>query len=219
MGISSRVTVGWLGCPSGWVGHKWVLETTSDTCLGSQKFTPFINIFRGAIKPENEKTQIYKAKLIRGEFFRKKLTSMCNYVVYGPFGTQHIIDVFSRCKRQLIYLDHHSSWVELELLPSRKLTAGSWKMMVGRLLSFWDGINFQGRTVKLPGGIKQPFEKEHHLPNLHFGGSMFIFGGVYIALQGRTLIILTEASMTWYLQRSRASKGNDHLNQSSIFRF
>ena len=37
-------------------------------------------------------------------------------------------------------------------IPSRSLTACPLKMVVGRLLSYWVSVTFQGRTVKLPGG-------------------------------------------------------------------
>ena len=35
------------------------------------------------------------------------------------------------------------------------LTARPWKMVVGRLLSYWGPVTFQGRTVKLREGIGQ----------------------------------------------------------------
>ena len=38
--------------------------------------------------------------------------------------------------------------------------------MVGILVSFWDGL-FSGATL-VSGRVKDPFEKENYLPNLHF---------------------------------------------------
>ena len=49
----------------------------------------------------------------------------------------------------------------LAQVPSLKLTAGTWKWMVGRWVSFWVSAYFQGRTVSFVGCIQWSFLTHH----------------------------------------------------------
>ena len=76
----------------------------------------------------------------------------------GYFWTWHFwvglyVDIFAVMKGIYIIYDERGRESNMYLLPFRSLTVRPWKMMVGNRSFPFGMVCFQGRTVKLPGGI------------------------------------------------------------------
>ena len=76
-----------------------------------------------------------------------------HYHVSPPFGVEHLWNVFfpSIGSGQHIQVNWHIV-IMSQFIHPRSLTVRPWKIVLGRLLSYWVSVTFQGRAVELREG-------------------------------------------------------------------
>ena len=97
-------------------------------------------------------TFLVNKKDLTSEILTNKLNQLNFWVNYYKGATTHNHSCF--LMMTYFFSHHHGSWEEWEdgciwLVPSLKLTNRTWKWMVGRLVSLWDGL-FSGAMLDGP---------------------------------------------------------------------